>query len=241
MRRLDGRIALITAAGSGMGRASAERFASEGAHVIVSDVNEPAAKEVTQAIVDAGGAATAVGCDVGDLDQIKSMIAGVERDHGVLHVLFNHAGIPGPAGLDIEPDQWAKAVDVNQRSAFFATKYALPLLRAADGKGSIIFTSSVSGEVGSPYSPLYSMTKGGIVLLMKSLAVRLGPEDIRSNAILLAMIETRCCRSSSAAKTVRTSKTSRRLTSLRCRWGGPPPPQRLRAWRPSWPATTRAG
>ena len=190
MRRLDGRIALITAAGSGMGRASAERFASEGAHVIVSDVNEAAAKEVTQAIVDAGGAATAVGCDVGELDQIQSMIAGVERDHGVLHVLFNHAGIPGAAGLDIEPDQRAKAVDVNQRSAFFATKYALPLLRAADGKGSIIFTSSVSGEVGSPYSPLYSMTKGGIVLLMKSLAVRLGPEGIRSNAILPAMIET---------------------------------------------------
>src|SRR3984957_21153990 len=190
MRRLDGRIALITAAGSGMGRASAERFASEGAHVIVSDLNEPAAKEVTQALVDAAGAATAVGCDVGDLDQIQSMIAGVERDHGVLHVLFNHAGIPGAAGLDIEPDQWAKAVDVNQRSAFFATKYALPLLRAADGKGSIIFSSSVSGEVGSPYSPLYSMTKGGIVLLMKSLAVRLGPEGIRSNAILPAMIET---------------------------------------------------
>jgi NAD(P)-dependent dehydrogenase (short-subunit alcohol dehydrogenase family) len=190
MRRLDGRIALITAAGSGMGRASAERFASEGAHVIVSDLNEAAAKEVTQAIVDAGGAATAVGCDVGDLDQIKSMIAGVERDHGVLHVLFNHAGIPGEPGLDVEPDQWAKAVDVNQRGAFFATKYALPLLRAADRKGSIIFTSSVSGEVGSPFSPLYSMTKGGMVLLMRSLAVRLGPEGIRSNAILPAMIET---------------------------------------------------
>ena len=190
MRRLDGRIALITAAGSGMGRASAERFASEGAHVIVSDLNEAAAKKVTRAIVDAGGAATAVGCDVGDLDQVKSMIDGVERDHGVLHVLFNHAGIPGASGLDIEPDQWAKGIDVNQRGAFFATKYALPLLRAADGKGSIIFTSSVSGEVGSPFSPLYSMTKGGIVLLMKSLAVRLGPEGIRSNAILPAMIET---------------------------------------------------
>jgi NAD(P)-dependent dehydrogenase (short-subunit alcohol dehydrogenase family) len=190
MRRLEGRVALITAAGSGMGRASAERFASEGAHVIVSDVNEAAAKDVTQAIVDAGGAASAVGCDVGDLDQIKSMIDGVEREHGVLHVLFNHAGVPGQAGLDVEPEQWATAIDINQRGAFFATKYALPLLRAAKDKASIIFTSSVSGMVGSPFSPLYSLTKGGIVLLMRSLAVRLGPEGIRSNAILPAMIDT---------------------------------------------------
>src|ERR1700735_5172311 len=104
MRRLEGRIALITAAGSGMGKASAERFASEGAHVIVSDVNEAAAKGVAQAIVDAGGSASAVRCDVGDLDQIKTMIDGVEREHGVLHVLFNHAGIPGQAGMDVDPD-----------------------------------------------------------------------------------------------------------------------------------------
>jgi NAD(P)-dependent dehydrogenase (short-subunit alcohol dehydrogenase family) len=190
MRRLEGRIALITAAGSGMGKASAERFASEGAHVIVSDVNEAAAKGVAQAIVDAGGSASAVRCDVGDLDQIKTMIDGVEREHGVLHVLFNHAGIPGQAGMDVDPDQWETAIDINQRSAFFATKYALPLLREAGGKASIIFTSSVSGVVGSLFSPLYSLTKGGIVLLMKSLAVRLGPEGIRSNAILPAMIET---------------------------------------------------
>ena len=101
------------------------------------------------------------------------MMNAVERDHGVLHILFNHAGIPGEPGLDVEPDQWAKTVDVNQRSAFFATKYALPLLRAADRKGSIIFTSSVSGEVGSPFSPLYSMTKGAIHAFVRSLGTAL--------------------------------------------------------------------
>jgi NAD(P)-dependent dehydrogenase (short-subunit alcohol dehydrogenase family) len=190
MRRLEGRVALITAAGSGMGRASAERFASEGAHVVVSDINEAAAKEVTEAITAGGGSAAAVVCDVGDMDQIKGMIDAVGREHGVLHVLFNHAGIPGASGLDVEQDDWTRTVDVNQRSAFYATTHALPLLRKAEGKGSIIFTSSVSGVVGSPFSPLYSMTKGGIVLFMKSLAVKLGPEGIRSNAILPAMIET---------------------------------------------------
>jgi NAD(P)-dependent dehydrogenase (short-subunit alcohol dehydrogenase family) len=190
MRRLEGRVALITAAGSGMGRASAERFASEGSHVIVSDINEQAATEVAKAIVDAGGSATASVCDVSDLDQIEGLIAGIEKEHGVLHVLFNHAGIPGGPGMDVGLDDWTKTVDINLRSAFYATTYALPLLRKADRKGSIIFTSSVSGMVGSPFSPLYSMTKGGVVLLMRSLAVRLGPEGIRSNAILPAMIET---------------------------------------------------
>jgi NAD(P)-dependent dehydrogenase (short-subunit alcohol dehydrogenase family) len=190
MRRLEGRVALITAAGSGMGRASAERFASEGAHVVVSDIDEAAAKDVTEGITAAGGSATAVACDVGDMDQIKAMIDGIAAEHGVLHVLFNHAGIPGAAGLDVSQDDWTRTVDINQRSAFYATTHALPLLREAGGKGSIIFTSSVSGVVGSPFSPLYSMTKGGIVLFMKSLAVKLGPEGIRSNAILPAMIET---------------------------------------------------
>jgi NAD(P)-dependent dehydrogenase (short-subunit alcohol dehydrogenase family) len=190
MRRLEGRVALITAAGSGMGKASAERFASEGAHVVVSDIDEAAAKEVAETITATGGSATAVACDVSDMGQIKAMIDAVGAEHGVLHVLFNHAGIPGAAGLDVTQDDWTRTVDVNQRSAFYATTYALPLLREANGKGSIIFTSSVSGVVGSPFSPLYSMTKGGIVLFMKSLAVKLGPEGIRSNAILPAMIET---------------------------------------------------
>jgi NAD(P)-dependent dehydrogenase (short-subunit alcohol dehydrogenase family) len=190
MQRLKDRIALVTAGGSGMGRASAERFASEGAHVYVSDINEAAAKEVVTAIIDAGGSATVSVCDVRDLAQIQELMAVIEKDHGVLHVLYNHAGIPGAGGMDIALDEYTRTVEINMRSAFYATTYGLPLLRKAQGKGSIIFTSSVSGIVGSPFSPLYSMTKGGIVLLMKSLAVQLGPEGIRSNAILPAMIET---------------------------------------------------
>lgn len=190
MRRLENRVALITAAGSGMGRASAERFASEGAHVVVSDIDEAAANRTVEAIITNGGKATVAVCDVSDNDQIRRVIDGVDRDFGVLHVLFNHAGIPGAAGLDVDPAAFEKVININQRSAFYATQFALPLLQKADGKGSIIFTASVSGVVGSPFSPLYSMTKGGIVLFMKSLAVRLGPEGIRSNAILPAMIET---------------------------------------------------
>ena len=177
-----------------MGRASAERFASEGSHVIVADIDAAATEEVRDAIVADGGSAEAVTCDVSDLAALQALVDRIEREHGVLHVLFNHAGIPGAgggdSGLDVEVEGWDKLVDINCKSAFYLTRYALPLLRKADGNASILFTASVSGIVGSPLSPLYSLSKGGIILLMKSLAIRLGPEGIRSNAICPAMIET---------------------------------------------------
>lgn len=190
MKRLDGRIALITAAGSGMGRAGALRFASEGAHVIVSDLNAEAAEKVVAEIKESGGEATARALDVSDVDAIKATFDWIEQEFGILHILYNHAGIPGASGLEVTAEQYEKAMDINLRSAFFATQYATPLLKKAAPKASIIFTSSTSGMVGSPFSPLYSLAKGGITVFMKAVAKRLGPDGIRSNAILPAMIET---------------------------------------------------
>jgi len=190
MKRLEGRIALITAAGSGMGRAGAIRFASEGAHVVVSDLDAAAAERVTAEIAAAGGTATARQLDVSDVDAIKATFDWIEEEFGILHVLYNHAGIPGASGLEVTPEQYEKAMDINLRSAFFATQYAVPLLKKAAPHASIIFTSSTSGVVGSPFSPLYSLAKGGITVFMKAVAKRLGPDGIRSNAILPAMIET---------------------------------------------------
>lgn len=190
MKRLEGRIALITAAGSGMGRSGAIRFASEGAHVIVTDLDEAAAQSVAAEIKDAGGLATARRLDVSDVAAIKDTFDWIEAEFGILHVLYNHAGIPGAPGLEVTPEQYEKALDINLRSAFFATQYGVPLLKKAAPHASIIFTSSTSGLVGSPFSPLYSLAKGGITVFMKAVAKRLGPEGIRSNAILPAMIET---------------------------------------------------
>jgi NAD(P)-dependent dehydrogenase (short-subunit alcohol dehydrogenase family) len=172
-----------------MGRAGARRFAEEGAHVIVSDLHEAAAKETAALIQGAGGSAEARQLDVKDLGQVASLFDDVERDHGVLHILYNHAGIPGAAGLDMSEEEFDLAVDVNLKGAFFVASKAVNLLRRAEGKGSIIFTASVSGIVGSPLSPLYSMTKGGIVLLMRSMALDLAP-SIRCNAICPGPIDT---------------------------------------------------
>jgi NAD(P)-dependent dehydrogenase (short-subunit alcohol dehydrogenase family) len=127
---------------------------------------------------------------VTDLDALEALFDEVRTAHGVLHVLWNHAGIPGPAGLEATEAQWDATVDVNAKSAYFGTALAADLLRGAGGKASVIFTSSVSGLVASPSGPAYAFVKGGIILLMKSLAVSLGPDGIRCNAICPAAVET---------------------------------------------------
>jgi NAD(P)-dependent dehydrogenase (short-subunit alcohol dehydrogenase family) len=188
--RLKDRIALITAAGSGMGRAGALRMAEEGAHVIATDLDGGAAKDTVGLIHAAGGSAEAHVLNVADTDALAAMAQDIGSRHGVLHILYNHAGIPGVAGIDIAERDFDIAVDVNLKGAFFLTGKCVDLLAAADGKGSVIFTASVSGIVGSPLSPLYSMTKGGIVLLMRSLALKLAPQGIRVNAICPGPIAT---------------------------------------------------
>lgn len=188
--KLAGRVALVTAGGSGMGRAACERFASEGAHVIVTDLDGDAAKQTAALIEEAGGSAEAHQLDVSDVAGVIALVDRVRTEHGVLHVLYNHAGIPGASGLDIDEAAFDLAVDVNIKSGFFLTGQCEDLLVAADGKGSVIFTASVSGVVGSPLSPLYSMTKGAVVLLAKSLALRLAPKGVRVNAICPGPIAT---------------------------------------------------
>jgi NAD(P)-dependent dehydrogenase (short-subunit alcohol dehydrogenase family) len=179
---LDGKIALVTAGGSGMGRESCVRMAAEGAHVIVTDLDEAAAHSTAEAIMAVGGGAEAIRLDVSDLTEAAAVADRIFSRHGKLDVLFNHAGLPGPAGLEITLEQWDRTVNVNVRGAFFLTSYLLPALRAA-GAASIIYTASAAGLVGSQFSPLYSLVKGGLVNFTRAAALGLAKDGIRANAI----------------------------------------------------------
>jgi NAD(P)-dependent dehydrogenase (short-subunit alcohol dehydrogenase family) len=188
--RFKDRVAVVTAGGSGMGRASAIRLASEGATVVVADIDSAAARDTVDLITAAEGAAEAFTVDVADLDQLRALFDHVEQRHGALHVLFNNAGIPGAAGVDITVAEWEQAIDINLKSAYFATAYALPLLGRADGHGAIVFNASTGGIVGSQGAPLYGLTKGGVVLLMRSLALTLAAAGVRANAVCPGPMDT---------------------------------------------------
>jgi NAD(P)-dependent dehydrogenase (short-subunit alcohol dehydrogenase family) len=188
--KLEGRVALITGAGSGMGREAAQLFAREGAEIVVVDRDGAAAQRTVDGIVADGGAATAEICDVASVPQLRGLFDRVGARHDALHVLYAHAGMPGAAGLDVSEEEFDVAIDVNMKSAFFCTSFAAPLLRGSGGKGSIIYTSSASGLVGSLYSPLYSMAKGGIVNFTRAIALTFARDGVRANALCPGPIDT---------------------------------------------------
>lgn len=181
-RLLTGRTALITAAASGMGLASARLFARHGAHVILVDRDQTAGDAAVAVIAAEGGSAENHAVDLMDEKAVELFFVELGKNHTSLDVLFNHAGAPAAPGLDFDEASWDRAMAINLRAPVLMTQLALPLLRSAPS-ASVIFTSSVSGLTASPFSPIYSAAKGGVVLFMKSIAVALGPEGIRANAI----------------------------------------------------------
>ena len=185
---LDGRVAVITASGSGMGRAAAVRMAQEGAAVVVADIRGDAAAETVELCEAAGGSATAFTLDVTQVDQIEALMDQVGSQYGKLDVLYAHAGIPGPAGLDLSEADYDQTAAINMKSAFFTVARAVPLLEAS-GNASVILTASTSGIVGSPFSPLYALTKGALVTFGKSVALALAP-TVRCNVICPGPVDT---------------------------------------------------
>jgi len=183
---LNGKSAIVTGAGSGVGRVSAVRFAEEGARVVVADIDLDNAKETVREIESAGGTAVAVGTDVADEQQVQAMIAAAVDHFGRLDILFNNVGIPTPRlGMSFEEhtlDDFNRLVAVNLGGVFLGCKHAVLRFKEQGGGGVILNTGSVAGLVGWGGS-VYGATKGGVLQLTRAVAIEAAPHGIRVNAI----------------------------------------------------------
>lgn len=181
--RLANKIGLVTAAGSGMGRAGAVRFAREGAAVGVVDLDQAAVDAVVAEIEAAGGRALGIACDLRDDANARRIVKETARAFGGLDFVWNHVGHPGPAAIEgIDMADFELAIDLNLRTVLVTTEAALPELRARGG-GALLYTASTSGLRGSAFSPVYSAAKFGVVGMVRSMAKRYAPENIRVNAV----------------------------------------------------------
>ncbi len=188
--RLHDKITLIIGAGSGIGRAIALRFAQEGATVAVADLVPEAGQETVSRITAAGGTAHFFPIDVTQREQLRELLAAVEGRFGRLEVLVNSAGIPGRGRIENTPDElWERALAVNLSGVFWACKFAVPLLQRSGG-GVIINLGSVAGLRGWPGSAIYSATKGGVVMLSRTLAADYARENIRVFALCPTAVDT---------------------------------------------------
>lgn len=190
MKRLENRIAVVLGAGSGMGAAVATRFASEGARVYVCDRDAQSAEAVAFSITNRGGQASGVCVDATSIPSIDTLMKAIDKDHGVLHMFHSQVGMPGAPGIDVTEDEFNLSIDVNIKSAFFPVASAMPLLKRASGKASVILVASTAALVGSPFSPLYSLTKGALVSYVRSLALVVAADGVRVNAICPGPIDT---------------------------------------------------
>lgn len=191
--RLADKVAVITGSASGMGQAAAELFAAEGARVVVTDVNEQAGIETVRSIQDTGGNAIFVRADVTREHEVQALMETVVGAFDHIDILYNNAGVMLPQDQSILDDTeqlWDKVLDVNLKSVFLCSKYAIPYM-IRKGKGSIINISSLVTLLGCTVpQDAYTASKGGVLSLTKSLAIQYARNGIRCNAICPGPIET---------------------------------------------------
>lgn len=189
MGLLDGKIAIITGAGSGIGAATAKLMGQEGAAVVVTDINEDSAKSTASRIVTAGGQATSMAVDVASEEQIAAMVKLAINNYGGVDILHNNAALVDPnvmsrdrTVVDMDSDLWDRVMAVNVRGPMLGCKYAIPAMLLRGG-GSIIMTTSVGAQAATVNQTAYGTSKGAVDSLIRYVAVGFGKQGIRCNGI----------------------------------------------------------
>ncbi len=183
MGQLEGKVAVVTGGASGIGRATVELFAAEGASVVIADINDEAGEKLASALSDKGRQVTFKHCDVTLAEDCQAVVTSAVEEFGGLDILFNNAGAIRRADVvDTGEDEWDSIMAVNVKSVFLMSKYALPVMTSAGG-GAIINSGSGWGLKGGAKAVAYCAAKAAVVNMTRAMAIDHGPQNIRVNCI----------------------------------------------------------